>query len=215
MDSKSSERFLNIHATARVQSSSSYSSEVVIFQNYHEEILLQDKRSGSVFECLGSYPDHLLEGSTLSLDVDNFTPAYIFRRLAKELNDYDLSWDITRRIFPESQRRDLPQDKPLFITVLVESTRKFFIENVFVNGLIEEAMTLALSAAILENGIWVSASAAAATSMRTVIVRFADADAAAAAYYIATTDFIGVSRRTRRSDAASDAVSCVNETNKS
>ncbi|KAF3587989.1 hypothetical protein F2Q69_00026453 [Brassica cretica] len=55
--------------------------------------------------------------------------------------------------------------------------------------------------------------------MRTVVVRFADADAAAAAaaYYIATADFIGVSRRTRRQpqDAASDAVSCVNETNKS
>ncbi|WZZ92106.1 hypothetical protein YC2023_120685 [Brassica napus] len=52
--------------------------------------------------------------------------------------------------------------------------------------------------------------------MNTVVVRFADADAAAdaAAYYIATADFIGVSRRTRRSDAASDAVSCVNETNK-
>ena len=63
----------------------------------------------------------------------------------------------------------------------------------------------------------VSASAAAAASMRTVVVRFADADAAAdaAAYYIATAGFIGVSRRTRRSDAASDAVSCVNETNKS
>ncbi|CAF1819132.1 unnamed protein product [Brassica oleracea] len=62
-------------------------------------------------------------------------------------------------------------------------------------------------------------SASAAASMRTVVVRFADADAAAAAaaaaYYIATADFIGVSRRTRRSDAASDAVSCVNETNKS
>ncbi|CAN6904227.1 unnamed protein product [Brassica oleracea] len=63
----------------------------------------------------------------------------------------------------------------------------------------------------------VSASAAAAASMRTVVVRFADADAAAAAaaYYIATADFIGVSRRTRHSDAASDAVSCINETNKS
>ncbi|KAF2562388.1 hypothetical protein F2Q70_00016686 [Brassica cretica] len=60
----------------------------------------------------------------------------------------------------------------------------------------------------------VSASAAAAASMRTVVVRN-DANAAAAAYYIATADFIGVSRRTRRSDAASDAVSCVNETNKS
>ncbi|CAN7017452.1 unnamed protein product [Brassica oleracea var. botrytis] len=46
----------------------------------------------------------------------------------------------------------------------------------------------------------VSASAAAVASMRTVVVRFADADAAAAAtaYYIATADFIGVSRRTRR-----------------
>ncbi|WZZ79196.1 hypothetical protein YC2023_099768 [Brassica napus] len=40
--------------------------------------------------------------------------------------------------------------------------------------------------------------------MRTVVVHFADADAAA--YYIATADFIGVSRRTRHSDAASDAV---------
>ena len=62
-----------------------------------------------------------------------------------------------------------------------------------------------------------AASAAAAPSMRTVVVRFADAEATAdaAAYYIATADFIGVSRRTRRSDAASDAVSCVNETNKS
>ncbi|KAF3595082.1 hypothetical protein DY000_02024611 [Brassica cretica] len=55
-----------------------------------------------------------------------------------------------------------------------------------------------------------SASAAAAASMRTVVVRFADS----AAYYIATAGFIGVSRRTRRSDAASDAASCVNETNK-
>uniref|UniRef100_M4D882 Uncharacterized protein n=1 Tax=Brassica campestris TaxID=3711 RepID=M4D882_BRACM len=36
--------------------------------------------------------------------------------------------------------------------------------------------------------------------MRTVVVRFADADAAA--YYIATASFIGISRRTRRSDAA-------------
>ncbi|KAF3511034.1 hypothetical protein F2Q69_00005059 [Brassica cretica] len=42
----------------------------------------------------------------------------------------------------------------------------------------------------------VSASAAAAASMRTVLVRFADADAAA--YYIATADFIGVSRRKLR-----------------
>ncbi|KAF2578906.1 hypothetical protein F2Q70_00010856 [Brassica cretica] len=58
-----------------------------------------------------------------------------------------------------------------------------------------------------------SASAAAAASMKTVFVRFADADAAT--YYITTADFIGVSRRTRRSDAASDAASCVNETNKS
>ncbi|CAF2136195.1 unnamed protein product [Brassica napus] len=61
------------------------------------------------------------------------------------------------------------------------------------------------------------AAAAATASMRTVVVRFADADDAvdAAAYYIATADFIGVSRRTRHSDAASDAASCVNETNKS
>ncbi|CAF1929632.1 unnamed protein product [Brassica oleracea] len=57
-----------------------------------------------------------------------------------------------------------------------------------------------------------ASSAAAAASMKTVVVRFADADAAA--YYIATADFIGVSRRTWHSDAASDAVSCVNETNK-
>ncbi|KAG5385347.1 hypothetical protein IGI04_036817 [Brassica rapa subsp. trilocularis] len=48
--------------------------------------------------------------------------------------------------------------------------------------------------------------------MRTVVVRFADADAVA--YYIATAGFIDVSRRTRRSDAASDAASCVNEKNK-
>ncbi|KAF3546707.1 hypothetical protein DY000_02003359 [Brassica cretica] len=48
-------------------------------------------------------------------------------------------------------------------------------------------------------------------SMRTVVVRFADAAAAAAAYYIATADFIGVSHRTRRSDAASDAVSCLDK----
>ncbi|KAF2615489.1 hypothetical protein F2Q70_00013472 [Brassica cretica] len=63
----------------------------------------------------------------------------------------------------------------------------------------------------------VSASASAAASMKTVVVRFADADAAAdaAAYYITTASFIGVSRRTRRSDAASDAASCVNKTNKS
>ncbi|CAG7879887.1 unnamed protein product, partial [Brassica rapa] len=63
----------------------------------------------------------------------------------------------------------------------------------------------------------VSASAAAAASMRTVVVRFADADAAvdAAAYHIATAGFIGVSRRTQRSDAAAAAGSCVNETNKS
>ncbi|WZZ86291.1 hypothetical protein YC2023_114870 [Brassica napus] len=62
-------------------------------------------------------------------------------------------------------------------------------------------------------------SASAAASMKTVVVRFADADADAAAdaaaYYITTADFIGVSRRTRRSDAASDAASCVNESNKS
>ncbi|WZY89955.1 hypothetical protein YC2023_046690 [Brassica napus] len=53
--------------------------------------------------------------------------------------------------------------------------------------------------------------------MRTVVVRFADADAAAAAaaYHIATAGFIGVSRRTQRSDAATAAGSCVNETNKS
>ncbi|CAF1994837.1 unnamed protein product [Brassica napus] len=68
-----------------------------------------------------------------------------------------------------------------------------------------------------------SASAATAASMRTVVVRFADAAADAVAYYIATAGFIGVSRRTRRSDAAfgrgvrtrrsdaaSDAASCVN-----
>ncbi|WZZ63822.1 hypothetical protein YC2023_075192 [Brassica napus] len=54
-----------------------------------------------------------------------------------------------------------------------------------------------------------SASAVVAALMRTIVVRFADADAVA--YYIATADFIGVSRR----PAASDAVSCVNETNKS
>ncbi|WZZ17248.1 hypothetical protein YC2023_110337 [Brassica napus] len=58
-----------------------------------------------------------------------------------------------------------------------------------------------------------AASAAATASMRTVVVRFADADAAA--YHIATAGFIGVSRRTQRSDAAAAAGSCVNETNKS
>ncbi|WZY91785.1 hypothetical protein YC2023_064114 [Brassica napus] len=36
----------------------------------------------------------------------------------------------------------------------------------------------------------------------------------AAAYYIATAGFIGVSRRTRRSNVASDAASCINKTNK-
>ena len=53
--------------------------------------------------------------------------------------------------------------------------------------------------------------------MRTVVVRFADADAAAdaAAYHIATAGFIGVSRKTQRSDAVAAAGSCVNETNKS
>ncbi|KAG5377658.1 hypothetical protein IGI04_025500 [Brassica rapa subsp. trilocularis] len=58
-------------------------------------------------------------------------------------------------------------------------------------------------------------AAAAAASIRTVVVRFADADVSvdAAAYYIATASFIGISRRMRRLDAASDAASCVNETN--
>ncbi|KAG5411988.1 hypothetical protein IGI04_008307 [Brassica rapa subsp. trilocularis] len=51
-----------------------------------------------------------------------------------------------------------------------------------------------------------SAVASAVASMRTVVVCFADADAAA--YYVATAGFIGVSRRMRRSDAASDATSC-------
>ncbi|KAF8082932.1 hypothetical protein N665_0800s0028 [Sinapis alba] len=130
MDTKSSERILNIHAIARVQTSSSYSSEVIIFQNHHVEILLQDKRSGSLIETLGSYPDPCHEGSsTLSLDFDNFTPSYIFQRLAKELHDCDLSRYITRCIFDESQRRDLAQGQPLLITVLVESTRKVYLER--------------------------------------------------------------------------------------
>uniref|UniRef100_M4CCH2 Gnk2-homologous domain-containing protein n=1 Tax=Brassica campestris TaxID=3711 RepID=M4CCH2_BRACM len=62
-----------------------------------------------------------------------------------------------------------------------------------------------------------AASAAAVASMKTVVVRFADADAAAdaAAYHIATAGFIGVSRKTQRSDAVAAAGSCVNETNKS
>ncbi|KAG5390139.1 hypothetical protein IGI04_031680, partial [Brassica rapa subsp. trilocularis] len=62
-----------------------------------------------------------------------------------------------------------------------------------------------------------AASAAVAASMRNVVVRFGDADAAAAAaaYHIATAGFIGVSRRTQRSDAAAAAGSCVNERNKS
>ncbi|KAF3488845.1 hypothetical protein F2Q69_00057497 [Brassica cretica] len=49
-----------------------------------------------------------------------------------------------------------------------------------------------------------AASAAASASMKTIVVCFADAAAAAdaAAYYITTAGFIGVSRRTRRSDAA-------------
>ena len=58
-----------------------------------------------------------------------------------------------------------------------------------------------------------SAAAAATASIRTVVVRFADADAAA--YYIAIADFIGVSCRTRRSDIVSDAASFLNEMNKS
>ncbi|CDY41150.1 BnaA09g38650D [Brassica napus] len=51
--------------------------------------------------------------------------------------------------------------------------------------------------AIPKAKVLVSVSAAAAASMRTVVVRFADADAATdtAAYYIATAGFIGVSRR--------------------
>ncbi|KAF3513548.1 hypothetical protein F2Q69_00000544 [Brassica cretica] len=61
--------------------------------------------------------------------------------------------------------------------------------------------------------------------MGTVVVRFADADAAAAGYYIATAGFIGVSRRTRRQtqlptstkrtrvDAAAAADTCGNQTN--
>ncbi|KAF3496969.1 hypothetical protein F2Q69_00062687 [Brassica cretica] len=130
MDTKSTERFLHIRATARVQSYSSYSSEVVIFQNHHVEILLQDKRSGScLIETLGSYLDPCREGSTLSLDFDNFTPSYIFRRLAKELNDSNLSRYMRDYIFDESQRRDLPQGQPLLITVLVESTRRVYLER--------------------------------------------------------------------------------------
>lgn len=131
MDTKSSERFLDIHAISRVQSSSSYSSEVIIFQNHHVEILLQDKRSSGhpVIETLGSYPDPSHEGSTLSLDFDNFIPSYIFRRLAKKLNDCNLSRYITRCVFDESQRRELPQGQPLLITVVVESTRKVYLER--------------------------------------------------------------------------------------
>ncbi|WZZ73510.1 hypothetical protein YC2023_084880 [Brassica napus] len=82
-----------------------------------------------------------------------------------------------------------------------------------------------LAQTLHDNEVLASASASAATaaSMRTVVVRFADAAADAVAYYIATAGFIGVSRRTRRSDAAfgrgvrtrrsdaaSDAASCVN-----
>ncbi|KAG5380288.1 hypothetical protein IGI04_028130 [Brassica rapa subsp. trilocularis] len=57
--------------------------------------------------------------------------------------------------------------------------------------------------------IIVSASAAAAASMKTVVVRFADADAVT--YYIATACFIGVSCRTRHSYAASDTLRQRNE----
>ncbi|CAG7892441.1 unnamed protein product, partial [Brassica rapa] len=66
-----------------------------------------------------------------------------------------------------------------------------------------------------------SASAAAAASIKTVVIRFADADVDAdtavdyCSFYVATADFIGVNRRMRRSDVASNAASCVNETNKS
>ncbi|KAH0912478.1 hypothetical protein HID58_035799 [Brassica napus] len=49
--------------------------------------------------------------------------------------------------------------------------------------------------AIPKAKVLVSVSAAAAASMRTVVVRFANADADTAAYYIATAGFIGVSRR--------------------
>ncbi|CAN7071571.1 unnamed protein product [Brassica oleracea var. botrytis] len=81
--------------------------------------------------------------------------------------------------------------------------------------LLLRAVVLALVWLSLVLFVWLPQVSASATAlMRTVVVRFADADAAAAAYYIATADFIGVSRRTRRSDAASDTVSCVNETNK-
>lgn len=50
-------------------------------------------------------------------------------------------------------------------------------------------------------------AASAVASMRTVVVHFANAAADAAAYYIATAGFIGVSRRTGRSDTVSDAAS--------
>ncbi|CAH8342931.1 unnamed protein product, partial [Eruca vesicaria subsp. sativa] len=88
-------------------------------------------RSGSVIETLGSYPDPSCDnGSTLSFDFDKFIPKYIFRGLAKELNgDSDLSRSIIHRVLTESQRRDLPQGQPLLITVLVESTRKVYLER--------------------------------------------------------------------------------------
>lgn len=131
MDTKSSSsRFLDIQATARVQSSSSYSSEVIIFQSNHVEILLQDKRNGSsLIETLGSSPDPRHKCSSLSLAIDNLTPSYIFQRLFNKLKDYDLSMHITECTFGEFQRRDLPQGQPLLITVHVESTRKVYLER--------------------------------------------------------------------------------------
>ena len=74
--------------------------------------------------------------------------------------------------------------------------------------------SIALFVWLLQVSASATPSAATAASMRTFVVRFADANAAADAYYIANAGFIGVSRRTRCSDAASDAVSCVNKTNK-
>ncbi|KAF3598009.1 hypothetical protein DY000_02024073 [Brassica cretica] len=66
-----------------------------------------------------------------------------------------------------------------------------------------------------------SSAAAAAASMKTVVVRFADADAAA--YYITTAGFIGVRRSflrqrndqelTQNVDAAAAAGTCGNQTN--
>ncbi|CAA7033060.1 unnamed protein product [Microthlaspi erraticum] len=101
---------------------------VAIAQKGEVEEFTLDESDGTV-SSLGSYPDHSFRDplpTSIFMKFESFSPDYVFQRVDDYLHDRDLSRLVTDRILVESQRRDSPQERLLFMSFLVKLTLKVY-----------------------------------------------------------------------------------------